>query len=144
MSDNRIPITRTLSIDPADLTERFVVAGGPGGQHVNKVASAVQLRYNPRAAGDLPDGVIVRAEKLAGSRLTGDGDIIIASSRHRSQDRNREDARERLVELLKEAAKPPAPPRKATKPSKSARKKRVDSKVKRGAVKKLRGRVTRD
>ncbi len=144
MSDGTIPISKYLSIREADLSEKFVVAGGPGGQHVNKVASAVQLRFNPRAAGDLPDGVVRRAEKLAGSRLTGDGDILISASAHRSQDRNRQDARDRLLELLREAAKPPPPPRKVTKPSRNARKKRTDSKVKRGAVKKLRGSIGRD
>ncbi len=144
MSDGTIPISKYLAIREAELSEKFVVSGGPGGQHVNKVASAVQLRFNPRAAGDLPDGVVRRAERLAGSRLTGDGDILISASAHRSQDRNRQEARDRLLDLLREAAQPPSPPRKITKPSKNARKKRTDHKVNRGKVKKLRGRVGSD
>ena len=140
---DRIPITGTLFISEGELTERFVQAGGPGGQAVNKLATAVQLRF-PLWRSGLPDRVKRRAAELAGSRLNVEGEIVIDARRHRSREVNREDARERLVALLKEAAKPPPPKRKPTKPSWSARKKRTDRKVQRGAVKKLRGPVSLD
>ncbi len=138
MSDKRISITDQLSIAEADLQESFIHAAGPGGQNVNKVETGVQLRYNPRVSADLPTMVIKRAEDLAGSRLTKSGDIVIQATRFRRQEQNREDARNRLVELLREAAKPPPPERKPTKPSRSARAKRMDSKTKRGAIKSMR------
>ena len=142
MADVSIPITKNLFIRGSDLEEKFIHSGGPGGQNVNKVATGVQLRYNPRRAATLPFDIITKAEKLAGSRLNLEGEIVIQATRYRSQEKNRDDARQRLVELLaKAAAAPPPPKRKPTKPSFSARKKRVDSKVKRGATKKLRGKV---
>ncbi|MEL6966498.1 MAG: alternative ribosome rescue aminoacyl-tRNA hydrolase ArfB [Pseudomonadota bacterium] len=144
MGDTRLQITRNLSISEANITEKFIHSGGPGGQNVNKLSTGVQLRYALRAAAELPERVMAASEKLAGSRLTNDGDIIIQATRFRSREKNRDDARARLVALLKQAAKPPPPKRKPTKPSLSARKKRVDSKVKRGSVKKLRGRVHND
>ena len=141
MADVSIPITKNLFIRESDLEEKFIHSGGPGGQNVNKVATGVQLRYNPRRAATLPFDIIAKAEKLAGSRLNLEGEIVIQATRYRSQEKNRDDARQRLIELLAKAAAPPPPKRKPTKPSFSARKKRVDSKVKRGATKKLRGRV---
>ena len=128
----------------SDLVEKFIHSGGPGGQNVNKVATGVQLRYNPRQAQTLPWNIIARAEKIAGKKLNSLGEIVIQATQYRTQERNREDARERLLALLADAAKPPPPKRKPTRPSLNARKKRVDSKVKRGAIKKTRGRVSRD
>ena len=132
----------TQFILEGDLEERFIHSGGPGGQNVNKVSTGVQLRYNPRAAGTLRTETIDRAEVLAGSRLNSLGEIVIQASRHRSQDKNRGDARARLLSLLEEAAKPPPPKRRPTRPSLGAKKRRMDSKTRRGATKKLRGRIT--
>ena len=144
MAEVRIPIFKDLYILEADLSERFIHSGGPGGQNVNKVATGVQLRYSPRRAATLPWKVIANAEKLAGSRLNSETEIVIQATRYRSQEKNRADARARLIALLAEAAKPPPPKRKPTRPSLNARKKRVDSKVKRGQTKKLRGKVSFD
>ena len=144
MAEVRIPIFKDLYILEADLSERFIHSGGPGGQNVNKVATGVQLRYSPRRSATLPWKVIANAEKLAGSRLNSETEIVIQATRYRSQEKNRADARDRLIALLAEAAKPPPPKRKPTRPSLSARRKRVDSKVKRGQTKKLRGKVSFD
>ena len=139
----RIPITRTLAIYEHELREAFVTAGGPGGQHVNKVATAVQLRFSlPNSS--LPDRVKIRAGDLAGSRLNREGEIVLTASAHSSQSRNREDARARLIELLKQAAAPPPPKRRPTRPTKGSVKRRLDGKTKRGATKRLRGRVEPD
>lgn len=144
MAEIRIPIYGELYILEADLSERFIHSGGPGGQNVNKVATGVQLRYSPRRGATLPWNIIAKAEKLAGSRLNSELEIVIQATRYRSQEKNRADARQRLIAILAEAAKPPPPKRKPTRPSLSARRKRVDSKVKRGQTKKLRGRVNFD
>ncbi|MEL6504988.1 MAG: alternative ribosome rescue aminoacyl-tRNA hydrolase ArfB [Pseudomonadota bacterium] len=141
MAETNIPIRGSLYIRDGDLREKFIHSGGPGGQNVNKVSTGVQLRYNPRMAATLPWPVIAKAEKLAGQKLTVEGDILIQATRYRTQEQNREDARKRLVDLLRQASAPPPPKRKPTRPSLSARRKRMDSKTKRGAVKKLRGRV---
>ena len=142
MAEIRIPVNNEHFILESDLGEKFIHSGGPGGQNVNKLATGVQLRYNPRKAATLPWHIIAKAEKLAGRRLNARGEILIQATGHRTQERNREDARKRLVTLLSEAAAPPPPKRRPTRPSLSARRKRVDSKTKRGNVKKLRGRVT--
>lgn len=142
MSDGQLTISRRHGISESALEEKFLTAGGPGGQHVNKVETAVQLRYNPRTAGELPLAIIERAEKLAGSRLTADGDILIEARRFRSREANREDARKRLVDLFARAAAPPPPKRKPTRPTLASKKRRLESKAKRGSVKKLRGRVS--
>ncbi|MEP0942865.1 MAG: alternative ribosome rescue aminoacyl-tRNA hydrolase ArfB [Rhizobiaceae bacterium] len=144
MAEIRIPIYGELYILESDLSERFIHSGGPGGQNVNKVATGVQLRYSPRHSATLPWQIITKAEKLAGSRLNSEMEILIQATRYRSQEKNRADARQRLIELLAEAAKPPPPKRRPTRPSMNARRKRVDSKVKRGHTKKLRGRVSFD
>ena len=139
-----IAITDHIAIDPAEIEVAFVRAAGPGGQNVNKVSSAVQLRFDIRHSPSLPGYVRAKAERLAGSRLTKDGVIVIQAMRHRTQELNRADAVERLVELLREASVRQAF-RVKTKPSKAAKRRRVDTKTKRGAMKKLRsGKVTPD
>ena len=132
-----IQVTERIAIEENELDESFIRASGPGGQNVNKVSSAVQLRFNARTSRSLPNDVSIRLQRLAGSRLTNEGVIVITASRHRSQDQNRDEARERLFAMIREAANPP-PPRRATKPTKASRKRRVDSKVKRGHIKKMR------
>jgi len=131
-----IRITPTISIDEDELTEQFVRASGPGGQNVNKVATAVELRFNVDRSENLPGPVKARLKRLAGRRLTLEGEIIKAD-RHRSQERNRADARARLVELIQKAAQPPRP-RIKTRPSLSAKKRRLEAKSRRGDIKKLR------
>ncbi|MDO9474280.1 MAG: alternative ribosome rescue aminoacyl-tRNA hydrolase ArfB [Caulobacter sp.] len=135
-----IAIPPNIELDEAELEFSFIRASGPGGQNVNKVATAVQMRFDARLSPSLPNDVSTRLQKLAGSRLTNDGVIVITANRFRTQERNKADAIDRLVELIARAAEPPPPPRKKTKPSKAAKAKRVDSKVRRGAVKAMRGR----
>jgi ribosome-associated protein len=132
-----IEITRTIAIDPREITESFIRSPGPGGQNVNKVATAVQLRFDLRRSPSLPDAVRVRAEHLAGRRLTKDGVLVITAARFRSQERNREDALARFVALLREATRRPTA-RKPTRPGVSAKRRRLDHKTRRGTIKKLR------
>ena len=134
-----IEITPAISIDEREISEEFVRSSGPGGQNVNKLSTAVQLRFNIRSSPSLPNDVAIRAQKLAGKRLTNDGVLVIVAQRFRTQERNRSDAQDRLVALLREAAVPPPPPRRATKPSRAAKARRMDSKAKRSTVKSLRG-----
>jgi ribosome-associated protein len=131
-------MTPTLALDPGELTISFIRASGPGGQNVNKVSTAAQLRFDLDASPSLPEPLKARARRLAGSRLTGEGEIVITADRFRTQALNRDDAIARLLELLRDAAIPPKP-RRATRPTLASKVKRVDSKVKRGTVKKLRG-----
>jgi ribosome-associated protein len=131
-----LEITSTLSIDERELDERFVRASGPGGQNVNKVATAVELRFDVRASS-LPQSVKGRLATLAGSRMTGDGVLLIDSREHRTQKANREEARARLLLLLRAAAVKPKK-RRATKPKPAAREERLKAKKKRGEVKSLR------
>ncbi|GGA59783.1 alternative ribosome rescue aminoacyl-tRNA hydrolase ArfB [Pelagibacterium lentulum] len=133
-----IPITPNLSIPEDALDFAFVRSSGPGGQNVNKVASAVQLRFDIKNAETLPEGVKMRAMAAAGARLTKDGTIVIIADRHRTQTLNRQDAVERLVALLERAATPPKR-RRATRPTLASKKRRLDSKARRSTVKSLRG-----
>jgi ribosome-associated protein len=130
-------VTSTISIDPAELEEVFVRASGPGGQNVNKVSTAVQLRFDAARSPSLPGTVRRRLCDLAGRRLTGDGILVITADRFRSQARNREDARERLIDLIREAATPPKP-RRSTKPTFASKLRRQESKRRRSNVKALR------
>ena len=132
-----IRITRSISIGEGELEEHFIRASGPGGQNVNKIASAVELRFDVRGSKSLPDDVRARLERLAGRRLTREGVIVINAQRHRTQERNREDARERLVDLIRRATVAPVP-RRATKPTGAARERRLESKKRRSSIKGLR------
>ena len=132
-----IRITGRLALDPAEIHESFIRAGGPGGQHVNTTATAVQLRFDVRRSPSLPDDVRRRLERLAGSRLTREGVLVLQAQGHRSQKRNREDALARLVELVRAAARPPVP-RKPTKPTRASKRRRLEHKKKHGALKALR------
>jgi len=132
-----IHITDAIAIEEREVEESFVRAAGPGGQNVNKVATAVQLRFDVRRSPSLPDDMRSRLEKLAGRRLTQAGVLIITAQRYRTQERNRQDALERLVALLRRAAVRPAP-RRPTKPTAGARRRRLDAKNRRAGIKKLR------
>jgi len=138
-----IPIAPGIAFDPREVEENFIRASGPGGQNVNKVSSAVQVRLNLRRGGTLPEALRDRAEALGGHRVTAEGVLVITAQRHRSQDRNRQDALERIVALLREAAVKPVI-RRDTKPTKAARRQRTDAKVLRGEVKRLRSTPVRD
>lgn len=132
-----IRITRTLSLQDSEIDETFVRASGPGGQNVNKVSTAVQLKFDAAQSPSLPDEVRVRLIALAGSRASSDGVITISAQRFRLQSRNRIDALERLVELIREATHKPKP-RKATRPTRASKQRRLDSKKLRGSVKRTR------
>src|SRR5476649_1530879 len=133
-----VPVTDTISVDDAELIENFVRSSGPGGQNVNKVSSAVQLRFDVRASPSLPNDVAIRLMRLAGKRLTKDGIIVIIAQSHRAQERNRADAQERLFDLIRQAAVRPVP-RRATKVPKAQKRQRVEGKRYRSAIKNMRG-----
>ena len=132
-----IEVTEAIALDEREIEERFVRASGPGGQNVNKVSSAVQLRFDARHSPSLPNEVAVRLMRLAGKRVTKEGVIVIIAQQHRTQERNREDARERLVDLIRQAAVRPKP-RRPTKVPKAQRKERLESKKHRSGIKSLR------
>jgi ribosome-associated protein len=134
-----IPVTADLALDERDLDERFVRASGPGGQNVNKVSTAVELRFQIDGHSALPNDVRERLARLAGRRLTNDGEIVIQAVAHRTQERNRADALERLIALVARAAERPKV-RRPTRVPKAQKTKRVDDKTRRGAVKAARGR----
>jgi ribosome-associated protein len=133
-----LQVTPTLAIPEAELEERFIRAPGPGGQNVNKVATAVMLRFDAARSTVLSEAVRARLVALAGRRLTDDGVVVIVANRHRTQVRNREDARARLAELLARAAAPPPPPRRATRPGRAAVARRLEAKARDGARKAMR------
>jgi ribosome-associated protein len=132
-----IRITDRISIEERELEERFVRASGPGGQNVNKLSSAVQLRFDVRGSPSLPADVRMRLERLAGRRLTRDGVIVIMAQRHRTQERNRQDALDRLIELIRSASVPPTP-RRPTKPTRGSKERRLATKKNRSGIKSLR------
>jgi ribosome-associated protein len=132
-----IRVTDTISIDDSELSETFVRASGPGGQNVNKLSTAVQLRFDVRHSPSLPNDVAVRLMRIAGSRMTKDGVLVITAQQHRTQERNRADARERLFAMIREAAVAPVP-RRPTKPTRASKQRRIESKKRRAAVKHLR------
>jgi ribosome-associated protein len=136
----RIPVTGEITLDEDELRETFVLASGPGGQNVNKVSSAVQLRFDLAHSPSLPDEVRVRALLLAGRRLTKEGELVIVARSHRTQERNRAEARARLLDLIARAAVPPKP-RRPTKPTAASKRRRLESKAKRAKTKQARGRV---
>lgn len=139
-----LQVTPTLAIDERELQESFVRASGPGGQNVNKLSTAVQLRFDVRRSPSLPEPVRARLLRLAGSRLTNEGEIVLTAQRFRTQDRNRTDARQRLAALIARAAEPPPPPRKPTRPTRGAREQRLAGKALRARVKAGRGRARDD
>lgn len=132
-----IRVNRTISIDERELSETFVRASGPGGQNVNKLATAVQLRFDVLHSPSLPEPVRARLARLAGRRLTREGVLVITAERFRTQERNRDDARERLIALIRQAAIAPKP-RRPTKPTAGSRERRIDAKKRRGDIKSLR------
>lgn len=138
-----IPVTATIAIDEREISETFVRSSGPGGQNVNKVATAVQLRFDVRGSPSLSDPVRARLEALAGSRLTKDGILVISAERFRTQERNRADALDRLVALIRRAAHVPKT-RRPTRPTAASKERRLKGKSERSSVKKLRATIAPD
>ncbi|MBX9828321.1 MAG: aminoacyl-tRNA hydrolase [Xanthobacteraceae bacterium] len=132
-----IRITDHISIDESEIEESFVRSSGPGGQNVNKLSTAVQLRFDVRRSPSLPNDVAIRLMRLAGKRMTKDGVLVLIAQNHRTQERNRAEALERLVALVQEAAVRPVP-RRATKPTKASKERRIEGKKRRSGIKNLR------
>ena len=139
-----IQVTPRIALDEAELDESFLRSSGAGGQNIQKVETAVQLRFNLRQSPHLPDDIRARLARLAGRRLTLEGVIVITAQRHRTRERNREDAQQRLFDLIRQAAEPPPPIRRPTRPSLGSKQRRLDSKNRDGQVKKLRGKPISD
>ena len=137
-----IKVTDSIALEDHEIQEEFIRSSGPGGQHVNKAATGVQLRFDAAGSPSLPEAVRARLMRLARGRLTDEGVIIIEATRFRSQDRNRKDAVDRLIRLIQSAATPPRPRKKTTMP-RASRRKRIEDKHKRGETKRLRRRVDR-
>ncbi len=135
-------ITKTIFVNKTELQETFIRSSGPGGQNVNKVATAVQLRFDVINSPSLPDDVRERLIRLAGKRMTEDGVLLIEARRFRTQERNREDALNRLTDLIRKASKKPVP-RRRTKPSLASRQRRLDGKRRKSRIKRMRGPVSR-
>jgi len=136
-----IRVTNSIYLEEDEIEEQFIRASGPGGQNVNKVATAVQLRFDVAGSRSLPEPVRVRLKRLAGRRLTGEGVLIIDARRYRTRERNRRDALDRLIALVREAAIAPTP-RKATRPTAASKRRRLEGKQRRGTLKRGRRRVT--
>jgi ribosome-associated protein len=138
-----IRVTDNIALDESEIIESFVRSSGPGGQNVNKVATAVQLRFDARRSPSLPESVRAQLEKLAGGRLTKDGVVVIFADRFRTQERNRADALARLLSLIRRANETPKP-RRPTKPTAASKERRLKGKSERGDVKRLRRSVSPD
>jgi ribosome-associated protein len=133
-----IRINDHIAIDDGEVSESFIRSSGPGGQNVNKLATAVQLRFDVRHSPSLPNEVRARLERIAGRRLTRDGVLVITAQRHRTQERNRDDALTRLIEMIRAAAVRPTP-RRPTRPTLGSKVRRLEGKKRRGGIKALRG-----
>ena len=138
-----IEITPSIHINPSEIEEQFIRAAGPGGQKVNKTESAVQLKFNARFSRALSNAQFLRLKALVGRRMTDEGILIITARQFRTQELNRRDAMDRLIELIREAAQPPKY-RRSTKPTKGAKKRRLEGKRRQGDIKKTRGSVSRE
>ncbi|MCR9136959.1 MAG: aminoacyl-tRNA hydrolase [Alphaproteobacteria bacterium] len=144
MASDPLYVNSSITIAGWELTEQFIRASGPGGQNVNKVSTSVQLRFDARSSPSLPERVKARLASIAGRRLSKDGVLLIEADRFRSQDRNRQDARDRLKALIASAAAPPPPKRRKTKPTKGSVERRLKAKAGRAIIKKNRGSVDFD
>jgi ribosome-associated protein len=138
-----IRVTDSISLDESEIEERFIRSSGPGGQNVNKLSTAVELRFDVRHSLSLPEYVREKLTQLAGRRITQDGVLVIKAQSFRTQERNRDDALARLIALIQEAAKV-VPPRRATRIPRSTKRNRLEEKARRGTVKSLRAKPTRD